>query len=142
MQIYLKLHIAAACISYAIFFVASVAGALYFIQDNAIKHKKRGVVFNRLPSLSFLDKLNYRSIGLAFPIFTFSIFCAFLWSEKIHGMHLWASNPRLVFFIVIWLVYALILHIRLSAKMRGRKVALLSILAFFAIILSLFSTCP
>lgn len=142
MQVYLRLHIAAAYISYIIFFVASAAAVLYFVQDNAIKNKKRGVIFSRLPSLSFLDKLNYRSIGLAFPILTFSIFCAFCWYEKIHGIHWPAHNSRLVFFIVIWLIYAIILHMRLSAKMRGRKVALLSIVAFFVIILSLFGACP
>lgn len=142
MPIYLKIHIITACISYVIFFVASAAAALYFIQDNAIKNKKKRVITSRLPSLSFLDKLNYRSIGLAFPILTFSIFCALFWSERIHGIHLWAYNSRLVFFIVIWLIYAVILHMRLSAKMRGRKVALLSVIAFFVIILSLFGTCP
>lgn len=141
-NLYLKVHIITACMSYAVFFVASMAAVLFLIQNNVLKNKWTGAIFNRLPSLSFLDKLNYRSIGLAFPILTFSIFCAFLWSEKIHGIHWWAYNSRVVFFIVIWLIYAVILHMRLSAKMRGRKVALLSVVAFFVIILSLFGTCP
>ncbi|MDP3790921.1 MAG: cytochrome c biogenesis protein CcsA [Candidatus Omnitrophota bacterium] len=142
MQRYLNLHIAAAYISYIIFFVASVAAVLYIIQDNAIKNKRTAVIFSRLPSLSFLDKLNYRSISLAFPILTLSIFCGFLWSENIHGICWWGYNSRQFYSLVLWLIYALILHVRLSAKVRGRKVALLSILAFFIIILSLFGTCP
>ncbi len=137
----LKVHIISIYLSYAAFFAASAAAALFLIQNNAIKNKRSGIIFSRLPDLSLLDKLNYRSIGLGFPILTLSIFYGLLWSRNVHGIYWWGHNSRIVSSIVLWLIYAVILHMRLSAGMRGRKVALLSILAFFVMIFSLFGAC-
>lgn len=137
----LKLHIATIYFSYIIFVVASAAAVLYLIQDHALKHKRAGVIFSRLPDLSFLDKLNYRSIGLGFPVLTLSILSGFVWAESVHGAYGWSAGARQLYSLVLWLVYALILHVRLSSKLRGRKVSILSLLAFFIIILSLYGTC-
>lgn len=138
----LNLHIVTAGLAYIILFAASMAAVLYLIQDNALKNKRSGVILNRLPSLSLLDKINYRSIGLAFPVLTLSIFCGLLWSRNVYGTYWWGYDSRQFGSIILWLLYAVILHVRLSAKMRGRKVAGLSMFAFFIIILSLFGTCP
>lgn len=135
------MHIASICISYIIFAVASIAALLYLIQDNAIKTKKTNSILVRLPDLSFLDKLTYRSIGLGFPILTVSILSGFIWARNAYGAFWQGYNSRIIYSIVLWLIYAMILHVRLSARMRGRKVALLSIFAFFVIIISLFGAC-
>lgn len=138
---YLKIHIAAICISYIIFAAASIAAVLYLIQDNAIKTKRTYPILIRLPDLSFLDKLTYRSIGLGFPILTLSVLSGFIGARNVYGSFWQGCPSRLIYSIVLWLIYAMILHVRLSARMRGRKVALLAIFAFFVIILSLFGTC-
>lgn len=135
------MHIAAICISYIVFSVTSVAAVLYLIQNNALKMKSPAVALSRLPGLSFLDKLIYRSIGLGFPILTFAILSGIIWANDLHGTYWWSYNVRQVSTIVVWLVYAVILHVRLSSRMRGRKVAFLSLLAFFVILLSVFGAC-
>lgn len=140
--LYLKLHVLTIYLSYVAFFVATAAAALYLIQNNALKNKQSGIIFSRLPGLSFLDKLNYRSIGLGFPMLTFSVISGFIWAKNIYGVYWWSYNSRQFLSLILWLIYAVILHVRLSAKLRGKKVALLSIFAFFVIILSLFGVCP
>jgi ABC-type transport system involved in cytochrome c biogenesis permease subunit len=134
-------HSVTICMSYIAFFAASVAAALYLIQDSAIKNKLSGAIFNRLPSLSFLDMFNYRSIGLGFPILTISILSGFIWAKNIYGAYWQGYNPRHLYSLVLWLIYAVILHVRLSERLRGRKVALLSITAFFMMVLTLFGAC-
>lgn len=141
-SLYLKLHILTIYISYAVFFVSTAAAILYLIQNNALKNKQVGIVFSRLPDLSFLDKLNYRTIGLGFPILTFSIISGFIWARNIYGVYWDGLYSRQVFSIILWLIYAVILHVRLFDKLRGKKVAFLSLFAFFVIILSLFGACP
>lgn len=138
----LKFHIVTVYISYIAFLAAAAAAVLYLIQNSALKNKQTVIIFSWLPDLSFLDKFIYRSVGFGFPILTFSIFCGFLWSKNVHGFYWWGCNSRQLCSIVLWLIYAVILHMRLSAKMRGRKVASLSIFAFFVVILSLFGACP
>lgn len=141
-SLYLKLHVFTIYLSYVAFFVATAAAALYLIQNNALKNKQSGIIFSRLPGLSFLDKLNYRSIGLGFPMLTFSVISGFIWAKNIYDVYWWSYNSRQFLSLILWLIYAVILHVRLSAKLRGKKVALLSIFAFFVIILSLFGVCP
>jgi len=140
--LYLTLHTVTIYLSYIVFLAASAAAALYLVQNNLIKNKRTGIIFNRLPNLSFLDKVNYRSIGLGFPILTLSILSGFIWAENIHGVYWPSYNSRQIYSLVLWLIYAVILHVRLSAKLRGRKVALLTLFAFLVIILSLFGACP
>lgn len=139
--LFLRLHIITVYLSYIVFFAASVAAVLYLVQNHALKNKQAGIIFSRLPGLSFLDKLNYRSIGLGFPILTFSILSGFIWAENIHGIYWSSYNSRQIYAIVLWLIYAVTLHVRLSAKLRGKKVALLTLSAFLVMILSLLGTC-
>ncbi len=135
-----SLHIITISLSYIAFFVASVAAVLYIIQDRFLKNKKAGAALSRLPDLLFLDKLNYKAIGLGFPMLTFSIISGFIWAAHTRGTY-WSHNPREIYSFALWLIYALILHVRLSAKLRGRKVAQLSLLAFCMIIFTLFGSC-
>jgi ABC-type transport system involved in cytochrome c biogenesis permease subunit len=139
-NLFFKLHIITIFFSFIAFFVASVAAVLYLIQDSLIKNKKVGLISNQLPNLFFLDKLNYRSIGLGFPILTLSIISGFIWTKYVGGTY-WSYNPREIYSFVLWMIYALILHVRLSAKLRGKKVAQWSLLAFCVIILILSGSC-
>ncbi len=139
-SLYFVLHIVAIYVSYAVFFVATFAAVLYLIEDNSLKNKQPKAVFSRLPNLSFLDKLNYRSIGLGFPILTLAIISGSIWAKDIWGTY-WNWNLREVYSLVLWLVYAVILHVRLSSKLRGKKVALLSMFAFVIILFSLLGSC-
>lgn len=140
-DLYFTLHIAGIYLSYFVFFIATVAAAAYLIQDSLIKGKRMGIIFNKLPDLSFLDKLNYRSISLGFPILTLAIISGFIWARNMDGAYWSSHNLRQIYSLVLWLIYAVILHTRLSAKLRGRKVALLSLFAFCVLVFSLLASC-
>lgn len=136
------LHVVSISLSYIAFFFACLAALLYLIQDNNLKNKRVNVIASRLPDLSFLDKFNYKSIGLGFPILTLALASGFLrlgYAGAIFPSG--GNNPRVVYSLVLWLLYAVILHARLSSRLRGRKVAYLSIAAFMVIIFTVFSRC-
>ena len=135
-----KFHIIAIFLSYAAFLLAAVAGLLYLMQDNNLKHKHLGAIFGRLPDLSFLDRLNYEAIGFGFPILTLAIITGMFWARDARGSY-WNWGAREVYSVALWFLYAVILHVRLSSKLRGRKVALLSIAALFIMIFTLFGSC-
>lgn len=141
LDLYSTLYIVGIYLSYTVFFVATIAAAVYLIQDSLIKGKHTGMIFNRLPDLSFLDKLNYRSIGLGFPLLSLAIISGFIWTRNIYGTYWVGHNLRQIYSLVLWLIYAVILHMRLSARLRGRKVALLSLFAFGVLVFTLLATC-
>ncbi|PIQ89506.1 MAG: hypothetical protein COV72_02455 [Candidatus Omnitrophica bacterium CG11_big_fil_rev_8_21_14_0_20_42_13] len=137
---YLSLHLLSIHLSYFAFFSAFIAAIAYLIQDASLKSRKLHPLLMRMPDLSFLDKWNYSSIGLGFPVLTMAIISGSLWLNDTTGSF-WQWNPRALYSLVLWLTYAVILHVRLSSKIRGRKVAFLSIVAFLIIIFTFFSNC-
>lgn len=136
------MHVWSICASYLAFYAASIAAILYLVQDNAIKNKRTGIIFSRLPDLSLLDKLIYRSVGLGFPLLTISIICGAIWTKHLYGTYWWGYGPRQFSSMLLWVIYAVMLHVRLSEKMRGRNIAFLSVLALLVIVVSLLGTCP
>ncbi len=139
-DLYPLLHIISIYLSYAAFLVASAAAILYLAQDYLLKNKQTGIIFNQFPSLSFLDQLNYKTIGLGFPIFTISVITGFIWAQHSRGASL-SFNHREIYSVALWLIYALVLHVRLASKVHGRRVAQLSLVALCLIILTLFENC-
>ncbi|MBF0217391.1 MAG: cytochrome c biogenesis protein CcsA [Candidatus Omnitrophica bacterium] len=127
--------------SYAAFFSAFLSGILYLVQDSALKNKLSGAVFGRLPNLSLLDMVNYRSIGTGFPLLTISILAGLYLAKSAHGIYWQGFNSRQILSLAVWIIYALILHVRLTERLRGRKVAILSIAAFILMVIALVGDC-
>ncbi|MBF0202854.1 MAG: cytochrome c biogenesis protein CcsA, partial [Desulfamplus sp.] len=50
--------------------LACGAGILYLVQEKAVKEKKRGFFYKRLPSLDLLDNTSYTSLVIGFTMLT------------------------------------------------------------------------
>ncbi|MDH4226746.1 MAG: c-type cytochrome biogenesis protein CcsB [Deltaproteobacteria bacterium] len=126
---WLKAHIAVAVIGNAFFGLACLFGVMYLIQDKYLKSRKIGGMYFVLPSLETLDELNYRCLTYGFPLLTLGIVSGALWSEHVYGSY-WIWKHRQVWSLITWLMYAVLLHGRLTANWRGRKAAAFSVIAF------------
>jgi cytochrome c-type biogenesis protein CcsB len=81
--------------------------------------------------------LNYKLITLGFPLLTLAIISGSLWAESAWGSY-WRWDPREVWSLTTWFIYAIILHARLIAGWRGKRAAILSIVGFLIIIITFF----
>jgi ABC-type transport system involved in cytochrome c biogenesis permease subunit len=136
------LHVGFAFIGYATFAVAFATSVMYLLQRRQLKAKKSfDSLFNRLPSLEVLDDLNQKLINLGFPFFTIAIGAGIYWAHesKILGPN-WPNDPKVVFTVITWLLYAALFHIRLLSVARGKRVAHLTIIAFVFIVLTFLGT--
>jgi len=93
---------------------------------------QRSGLMQSLPSSQALDRLAYRIITFAFPIWTFAIFAGAIWAEQAWGRY-WGWDPKETWSFITWLGYAAYLHARATAGWRGRRAAVLSLLAFAAL---------
>ncbi len=114
--------------AYAAFAIALLSGALYLIEERRIKLKKP-VIAAWFPSLEALDVVNYRAISIGFFLLTLGIVTGSIWAEAVWGSW-WNWDAKEVWSLATWLIYAALFHIRLTSTLRGRKVAILSILGF------------
>lgn len=82
----------------------------------------------RLPDAEVLDRLAYRTIAFAFPIWTFAVIAGAIWAESAWG-RFWGWDPKETWAFISWIVYAGYLHARATAGWRGSKAAWINIAA-------------
>ena len=122
-------HMICSLLSYVAFLIAFVCGVLFLIQERQLKRKKMGMLFHQLPSLGTLDRMNFLAIGLGFWLLSIGVACGFFGVEVLMGRW-WTGDPKEYLALILWLSYFVLWLIRLRATLRGRRVALLSILGF------------
>jgi ABC-type transport system involved in cytochrome c biogenesis permease subunit len=108
--------------------VAFLASLMYLIQAHRLRSKALPGHGLKLLSLERLEEMNRRAIVLAFPLLTIGmvIGAVLMFVERLPG---W-TDPRVVSFFVLWLAIAVLLYLRYGHHLRGRRVALLTVLAF------------
>lgn len=134
---WLGIHTVLAFIGDAAFALAFGIGVMYLLQEHYVKSKHLGGLFQRLPSLQILDEINYRLITIGFPFLTLAIISGALWAESAWGKY-WRWDPKEVWSLITWFIYAVVLHVRLIAGWRGKRAAVLSIIGFCAVLFTFF----
>jgi ABC-type transport system involved in cytochrome c biogenesis permease subunit len=123
-----------AAVGVSIGFIASV---MYLVQAQRLKAKAvpgRGL---RLLSLERLETMNRRALAWAFPLLTVGLFLGiaqmFQEGTRLQGL----ADPRVISTCILWAVFAIVLYLRYGFHLRGRRVALLTILAFGLLLVTL-----
>ncbi len=126
---WLPIHVILAFLGDAIFALTFCVSIMYLIQERHIKKKKMGKLMRLLPSLSLLDQLNYRLLSIGFPLLTLGIITGSIWAEYAWGSY-WSWDPKETWSLITWLVFAALLHQRLTVGWRGKKAAWVAIVGF------------
>jgi cytochrome c-type biogenesis protein CcsB len=126
-------HVIFAFLGNAIFALAFCSGVMYLIQEKRLKSKKIGAITKRLPPLKVLDDLNYQSLKFGFPLLTLGIITGAVWANYAWGRY-WNWDPKETWSLITWLLYAALLHQRLTVGWRGRKAAIMAIIGFLAVL--------
>jgi cytochrome c-type biogenesis protein CcsB len=82
-----------------------------------------------LPDSDRLDRLTYKVIGFAFPVWTFAIIAGAIWAKYAWSRY-WGWDPKETWSFITWVAYAAYLHARATAGWRGRRAAVLSLIGF------------
>ena len=118
--------------------VAFFAGLMYLAQMRRLKAKRPSRTGLALPSLEQSERINRGAITIAFPLLTFGLLIGIVLSLAARGQgdsaataHVirW-TDPKVLSALVMWLVFAVLLHARFRPAMRGRSMMLLTIVAF------------
>ena len=131
------IHASLAFFSYAAFTIAFGVAVVYLIQRFLLKNKHFGGLFQKLPSLETLDEISYRCLATGFPLLTVAIISGAIWSEKAMGSY-WVWDPKQTWSLITWLIYAALLHGRLTIGWRGKRAAVLSIIGFIVLLVTFF----
>jgi cytochrome c-type biogenesis protein CcsB len=132
---WLTIHVTTCFFGYASFAVSFGISILYLIRDRKEVQKKKASKW--LPSTPILDEINYKSIVIGFPLLTLGIVTGAAWANYAWGSY-WSWDPKETWSLITWFIYAAFLHARFTRDWRGRKVAILSIVGFTAVLFTYF----
>jgi cytochrome c-type biogenesis protein CcsB len=106
--------------------LAGLGGLFYLVQERQIKGKKFGFFYRRLPSLEQLDALNYWCLSVGFPLLTAGMITGSLYAQYTLGKF-FSFDPKETLTLIAWMIYAVLLHERLTVGWRGRRPAILAL---------------
>lgn len=108
--------------------VGFLASLMYLVQAHRLRAKTLPGHGLRLWSLERIEAMNRRAIVLAFPLLTAGMLVGMvlMFEKNLSG---W-TDPRVLASVVLWLAFALLLYLRFGYHLRGRPVAVLTILTF------------
>jgi cytochrome c-type biogenesis protein CcsB len=112
---WMKIHVPANFIGYGTFALAAMVAVAYLL-------KAHGIFVDRLPALTLLDDLMYKSITVGFTFFTIATILGGLWAAEAWGGY-WSWDPKETWALIVWLNYAAWLHMRLIKGLRGKVAA-------------------
>jgi len=136
------IHVTTMTVAIGSYTVAAVLTVLYLIAD---RHARRnaadpqggfGALLHRLPPADALDRLSYRTVIFAFPIWTFAVIAGAIWADQAWGRY-WGWDPKETWAFITWVVYAGYLHARATAGWRGRKAAYIQLVGFASLLFNL-----
>jgi ABC-type uncharacterized transport system permease subunit len=118
--------------------VAFFAGLMYLVQMRRLKAKRPSRFGLALPSLEQSERINRGAITIAFPLLTFGLLIGIILSmvprTPANGATIahtlqW-TDPKVLSALLMWLVFAVLLHARFRPAMRGKSIMVLTIVAF------------
>lgn len=110
---------------------------LYQIQERAIRSKKRGALWNWVPSLRVCDLVSYRALSIGFAIYTLGILAGVIWSYR-SSESLLTPGVKEIGAFVAWLMFAALLQSYIAGSYRTRKTVVIATVAFVSIVVSIF----
>jgi cytochrome c-type biogenesis protein CcsB len=132
---WLVIHVGMAVIAFGLFTVAAVLSGL---QIAAERSERRGRATS-LPASGTLDRMAYRLIAVAFPVWTVGpLILGAVWAEVSWGRY-WNWDPKETWALITWLAYAAYLHARATAGWKGTKASAVSLIGYGTVLFSYFA---
>jgi ABC-type uncharacterized transport system permease subunit len=119
---WLVIHIAVAISTYALVTLAAIAGLAILLQERALKRRRPTRLTDALPSIVDAESLEVRLLGTAEVILGFGLITGMALQYTKSG-HVLELDHKTVFTILAFLLIAVLLAVRQSSGLRGRRAA-------------------
>jgi ABC-type uncharacterized transport system permease subunit len=129
---WLVAHIAALLAAYAALGFSMLASGFYLVQERRIKAKPKPgqdswwAPLDWLPPLDTLERIAHATLLFGFPCMTVGLVIGSVLAQETVLGAAYFRDPKVIASFVMWAVYVLLLFLRTTAGLRGRKAAYLS----------------
>lgn len=123
-------HVITCFLGYAAFAIAFVNGIFYLLSNTSFVQK-------HLPERSQLENFMYKTMLFGFLWLTLGIITGAIWADQAWGNY-WSWDPKETWSLITWFIYAGAIHAKIIRGWQGRRLALLSIIGFIAVLFTYF----
>jgi cytochrome c-type biogenesis protein CcsB len=128
-------HVIACFIGYGAFAVAFGVSIMYLMKHKSAANKDS--MLDRFPDVNALDELTHQLVMFGFLFLSAGIITGAVWANSAWGRY-WGWDPKETWSLITWFVYATLMHARLMRGWRGKRIAVLSIVGFAAVLFTYF----
>ncbi|MEZ0236209.1 MAG: c-type cytochrome biogenesis protein CcsB [Actinomycetota bacterium] len=108
------------------------------VPDSAEDAETRPATRRLVPSAAGLDRLAYRIIAVAFPIWTFAVIAGAIWAQEAWGRY-WGWDPKETWSFITWVIFAGYLHARATSGWKGRRAAVIALVGFVSLLITYYA---
>lgn len=128
-------HVITCFIGYSAFAIAFGISIMYiFKQWNTVG---KNILLDRFPKANILDELTYQMVMFGLLFLSMGIITGAVWANSAWGRY-WGWDPKETWSLITWIVYATLVHARMMRGWHGKRIALLSIIGFMAVLFTYF----
>lgn len=131
-----EIHVIFNLVGYAAYSSAFLLATMYLFLINEIKGNKMGYFYDRLPSLAYMERLNYNALLIGFIFNTIGILLGSIVGFSAWGTF-WSWDPKLTSALMAWILYLIAVIGKTRYGWPGRRIAQISFLGFVWILFSM-----
>ncbi len=94
-------------------------------------------LLSTIPPRRVLDELGHQMVLFGFLFLSAGILSGAVWANSAWGRY-WGWDPKEIWSLITWFVYATLLHARLMRGWRGKCIAVFSMVGFAAVMVTYF----
>jgi cytochrome c-type biogenesis protein CcsB len=133
---WLFIHVAFANLAFGVFALSFGCAVVYVVRERSA-HGKWVQRFESLPAQDVLENLTVRFVLVGFLFWAIMIATGAIWANEAWGRY-WGWDPIETWSLIVWIIYAVYLHLRFTMKWSGVRLAWYAIvampLALFALV--------
>ncbi len=134
----LQLHALLALLAYATLAIAAVLALMLWTQERALRQRRLdNPLLRRLPPLTELEQLLFRTIGAGFLLLTAALLTGVMFVENLFAQHL---VHKTVLSVLSWVVFGALLVGRIRYGWRGRRAVRWTLWAMMLLLLAFFGS--
>jgi ABC-type uncharacterized transport system permease subunit len=130
---WLFVHIGALMAAYAALIFSLVSSLLYLMQEQRLKSKNGAGFLAWLPPLAVMDRISQSSLTIGFHCMTLGLLAGSLIAQESVGAT-YFLDPKVLLSFGMWALYIVMLLLRRSVGLRGRRAVWVSSFAFLVVI--------
>ncbi|UCD57500.1 MAG: cytochrome c biogenesis protein CcsA [Candidatus Hydrogenedentota bacterium] len=128
-------HVVTAFMSYAVFVVAFSVELGYVLLTRLFSPKTLARYSLNTEAGARFHRTAHQLVLFGFPLLTFGIVSGAAWAEQAWGRY-WSWDPKEIWSLITWTVYAIYLHSMTMASWRGGRASALNMLGFVSVIMT------